>query len=207
MSKIILPDDVKQAQSIFQQQAAEEEMQQEMMAGLVQMVTNNVIANLVNSPMGIAYLDDNGEHCSKEKSRGFEPEKKNDRDSGYDLKSPEDFVLKAGEQQTVGLKIAALMPSYLDMFILPRSGHANKNGITITNSPGLIDSSYLYEIKIILLNTSQNDWRVKRGDRIAQARVQLKGCNLMIKEFDGDLKDLQDKVMRKGGLGSTNEKS
>lgn len=203
MSKIILPEDVKQAQSVFQQQAIEEQVHEEMMVGLVQMVTQNVIGNLINTPMGICYLDDKGEHCPKENSRGFEPEKKNDRDTGYDLKSPEDFILKAGQQETIGLKIAVLMPSHLDMFILPRSGHARKSGITITNSPGLIDSSYLYELGVILLNTSNKDWVVKRGDCIAQFRVQLKGSHVVFKEFNGNLKELQDKVMRKGGFGST----
>lgn len=182
-----------------------QELQQEMFAGLVQMVTENVIGNLLNSPIGIVYYDENGEVCEKEKSSGYEPEKQNLADSGYDLKSAEDFVIKAGERYTSGLKIGVLLPSHMDLFILPRSGHAHKLGITVVNSPGLIDQSYLgYEIKVILLNTGKEDWVVKKGTRIAQARMQLKGVNMMMKEFKGDLKDLQDKVSRKGGLGSTN---
>ena len=66
-----------------------QELQQEMFAGLVQMVTENVIGNLLNSPIGIVYYDENGEVCEKEKSSGYEPEKQNLADSGYDLKSAE----------------------------------------------------------------------------------------------------------------------
>lgn len=204
MSKIILPEDVKEAQSIFKQQAAEEQMQEQALAALVQMATQNVIANILNAPCGIVYYNDKGEVCAKEESVGFEPERQNERDSCYDVRSAEDFELKAGERYTTGLKIGVLIPSHMDIFVLPRSGHAHKKGITIVNSPGEIDSNYVgYELKVILLNTGKEDWKVKRGDRIGQLRFQLCGSNMVFKEFKGDLKDLQDKVQRRGGLGST----
>lgn len=181
-----------------------QELQQEMFAGLVQMVTENVIANLINNVAGIVYFDEDGNHVPKEKSDGFEPEKQNLTDSGYDLKSPISFSLEPGERKMVGLRIGMLLMSHIDAFILPRSGHASKNGITITNSPGLVDSSYTYEWKIIFQNTGDKTWSVNKGDRIAQVRFQLRGSNLVFKEFNGDLNDLREKVKaRMGGIGST----
>lgn len=206
MSQIILPGDINEAQIAARQQAAEESMQEQMFAGLITTVTENVINNLLNCPMGIVYYDENGNHVPQEQSLGFEPQKQNDRDSGYDLMAIEAFELLPGERKTVGLRLGILIQSHMDMFIMPRSGHASKMGITVVNSPGLVDNSYVgYEIKVILLNTGTEVWKVKRGDKIAQARFQLKGANMYIKEYTGDLKELQDKVAsgRTGGFGST----
>lgn len=181
-----------------------QELQQEMFAGLVQMVTENVIANLINHVAGMVYFEEDGNHVPKEKSDGLEPEKQNLTDSVYDLKSPISFSLEPGERKMVGLRIGMLLMSHIDAFILPRSGHASKNGITITNSPGLVDSSYTYEWKIIFQNTGDKTWSVNKGDRIAQVRFQLRGSNLVFKEFNGDLNDLREKVKaRMGGIGST----
>lgn len=203
-SPIILGGEGKNYEAMAQQ-AEVQELQAEMFSGLIQTVTESVILNLLNSPCGIVFYNDKGEVCPKEESIGFEPEKQNDRDSGFDLKSSEDFTIKSGERYTTGLKIGVLLPSHMDMFILPRSGHANKFGITVVNSPGQIDQSYFgYELKVILLNTGDKDWSVKRGDRIAQGRFQLRGSNMIFQEFKGNLKDIQDKISRKGGLGSTN---
>lgn len=70
-----------------------------------------------------------------------------------------------------GISIA-LPPGYAG-FVLPRSGLALKHGVTVVNSPGLIDSAYRGEIKVVLLNTDQHaSYHVERGDRIAQLVVQ-----------------------------------
>lgn len=194
----------------FETQAVQAEMQElqgQMMAEMINMVTQNVIGNLLNAYVGFVYLDEFDQHIIKpENPLGFIPEKQNEMDSGYDLKSTEDFTLKAGERYIANLKIGVLLPPHLDMFILPRSGHAAKKGITVTNSPGLVDQPYFgYPIKVILQNTGTEDWNVKRGDRIAQARFQLRGTNVLFKEFDKDLKELQDKISRKGGIGHTGQ--
>jgi|JI10StandDraft_1071094.scaffolds.fasta_scaffold10620_11 dUTP pyrophosphatase len=186
------------------QMADAQELQAEMFTGLVQMVTENVIGNLLNSISGLLYFDENGNHVSKDKSNGFEPEKQNLSDSGYDLKSPITFSLIPGERRLVKLGIGMLLMSHMDAFILPRSGHASKNGITITNSPGLVDSSYTYEWGVIFQNTGDKVWNVNKGDRVAQVKFQLKGVNMQFKEFEGNLEELREKIRaRSAGFGST----
>lgn len=70
---------------------------------------------------------------------------------------------------STGLKVA--LPEGIEMQIRPRSGLALKNGITVLNTPGTIDSDYRGEIQIILINLSDEEFTVKRGMRIAQAVV------------------------------------
>jgi dUTP pyrophosphatase len=79
------------------------------------------------------------------------------------------FILKAGQRACIQTGFAVSMPLGYEMQIRPRSGLAFKNGITIVNSPGTIDSDYRGEIGAILLNTSDIDFEIKLGDRIAQA--------------------------------------
>lgn len=69
--------------------------------------------------------------------------------------------------------ISVAIPSGFAGFVLPRSGLALKNGVTVLNSPGLIDSAYRGEIKVILVNTDpRNPYKIMRGDRIAQLVIQ-----------------------------------
>lgn len=89
-------------------------------------------------------------------------------DAGVDLASAEELVLGEGERALVSTGIAIAIPPGYGGFVQPRSGLAAKHGITLTNSPGLIDSSYRGEIKVILQNTGHADFEIKTGDRIAQ---------------------------------------
>lgn len=95
-------------------------------------------------------------------------------DAGVDLHAREDGVVKAnGGRLLMPTGIAIAIPQGHAGFVLPRSGNALKHGLTAANSPGLIDSLYRGEIKVILLNTDpDNDYVVKRGDRIAQLVIQ-----------------------------------
>jgi dUTP pyrophosphatase len=69
--------------------------------------------------------------------------------------------------------IAVAIPEGYAGFVLPRSGSALRHGVTLANSPGLIDSGYRDELKVVLLNTDRTDaFAVARGDRIAQLVVQ-----------------------------------
>ena len=95
-------------------------------------------------------------------------------DAGADLYSREDAVVKAGGGRTVvGTGIALAIPEGYAGFVLPRSGLAFRHGITCVNTPGLVDSGYRDELRVILLNTDPDaDYHVTRGDRIAQLVIQ-----------------------------------
>lgn len=95
-------------------------------------------------------------------------------DAGIDLVAREDAVVRAaGGRALVPTGIALALPRGHAGFVLPRSGLALKHGLSVVNSPGLIDCAYRGEIKVVLLNTDPAaDYEVHRGDRIAQLVVQ-----------------------------------
>ena len=95
-------------------------------------------------------------------------------DAGLDLCARLDaFVPSAGGRVIVPTGISIAIPLGFAGFVLPRSGLALKHGVTVVNSPGLIDSAYRGEIRVVLLNTDATaDYQVHRGDRIAQLVLQ-----------------------------------
>lgn len=93
-------------------------------------------------------------------------------DAGFDLTACERHELGPGERATVPTGLAVAIPEGHGGFVLPRSGLAARNGITIVNAPGLIDSGYRGEVQIVLLNTDQTEaFVVEPGMRIAQLVV------------------------------------
>jgi dUTP pyrophosphatase len=93
-------------------------------------------------------------------------------DAGLDLSACERVELGPGERATVGTGLAVAIPDGYAGFVQPRSGLAAKHGITIVNTPGLVDSGYRGELKIILMNTDANEsFLVEPGMRIAQLVV------------------------------------
>jgi dUTP pyrophosphatase len=93
-------------------------------------------------------------------------------DAGLDLSACERVELGAGERAVVGTGLAVAIPEGYAGFVQPRSGLAAKHGITIVNTPGLVDSGYRGELKIILLNTDPHEtFVVEPGMRIAQLVV------------------------------------
>jgi dUTP pyrophosphatase len=120
-------------------------------------------------------------------------------DAGLDLLAREDVLLAAGGGRAVvptGLSLA--IPTGYAGFVQPRSGLAAKHGVTVLNSPGLIDAGYRGELKVPLINTDPTEpYQVRRGDRIAQLVIQrVEGCRLVIvDELDGE--------NRGGGFGHT----
>ena len=96
-------------------------------------------------------------------------------DAGIDLYAREGSTISAaGGRALVPTGVAVAIPEGYAGFVLPRSGLALKHGITLVNTPGLIDAGYRGELQVVLLNTDRHaDYEVQRGDRIAQLVIQL----------------------------------
>lgn len=93
-------------------------------------------------------------------------------DAGFDLKSAEAVVIAPGERKTVKCGFSMAIPEGFAGLVIPRSGLADRNGISVVNAPGLIDSGYRGEISVILLNTDKNEeFEISAGDRIAQMMI------------------------------------
>ena len=102
------------------------------------------------------------------------PRRAHDGDAGVDLYAREDTVLAPnGGRTLMPTGIAIAIPLGYAGFVLPRSGLALHHGISVVNAPGLIDSHYRGELKVVLLNTDPTrPYHVYRGDRIAQLVIQ-----------------------------------
>jgi dUTP pyrophosphatase len=97
------------------------------------------------------------------------PTRAHEGDAGLDLYACEAAHIGPGERWGIGTGIAVEIPAGHAGLVLPRSGLASKHGITLVNSPGLIDAGYRGEIRVLLLNTDPAEtFRVQPGDRIAQ---------------------------------------
>ncbi len=95
-----------------------------------------------------------------------------DGDAGLDLAACEGAILRPGERATVGTGLAVAIPDGYAGFVQPRSGLAMRHGITIVNTPGLVDSGYRGELRVVLLNTdAREEFVVEPGMRIAQLVV------------------------------------
>ena len=101
------------------------------------------------------------------------PEYKTVGSAGMDLRAnlTESYILKSMERTLVPTGLHIELPQGYEAQVRPRSGLAVKNGITCLNSPGTIDSDYRGEIKVCLINLSNEDFEIKPGDRIAQMVV------------------------------------
>ncbi len=119
-------------------------------------------------------------------------------DAGVDLYAREDAVLApGGGRALVPTGIAIAIPFGWAGFVLPRSGLALRHGISIVNAPGLIDSAYRGELKVVLVNTDPMEpYTVSRGDRIAQLVLQRVG---EVTWIEVDTLDASDD--RGGGFG------
>lgn len=98
------------------------------------------------------------------------PAYQTEHSAGVDLRAfvPERMTLKPFERKLIGTGLYMAIPQGYEAQIRPRSGLALKHGITVINTPGTIDTDYRGEIKIALINFSQEDFHIENGDRIAQ---------------------------------------
>ena len=102
----------------------------------------------------------------------FLPSYANPGDAGADLKSTEDINIPARGRALVHTGVKIALPDGYVALVHPRSGLAAKSGITVLNTPGTVDAGYRGEIMVTLFNSSDTDFSVKRGDRIAQLVIQ-----------------------------------
>ncbi|MDP9189329.1 MAG: dUTP diphosphatase [Actinomycetota bacterium] len=97
------------------------------------------------------------------------PTRGHDGDAGLDLYAAEAARIGPGQRLSVGTGLAVAIPRGLVGLVTPRSGLALKHGISLVNAPGVIDSGYRGELRVLLLNSdSSSDFRIAAGDRIAQ---------------------------------------
>ncbi len=120
--------------------------------------------------------------------------------SGVDLLCAEaaDTVLKPGKRKLISTGIKIMIPEGYEGQIRPRSGLSLKHGITVLNTPGTIDSDYRGIVKVILINLGEEDFKIQRGDRIAQLVIQ----KIFFPNFE--IVETLDKTKRgEGGFGHT----
>jgi dUTP pyrophosphatase len=120
--------------------------------------------------------------------------------AGMDLHAAlsQDIVVQPGERALVPTGIAIALPAGYEAQVRPRSGLAAKHGIGILNSPGTVDSDYRGEIKVILVNHSQEPFPIARGDRIAQLVVSS-----YVKAVWTESASLDETTRGSGGFGHT----
>ena len=131
---------------------------------------------------------------------GFFPRYQSKYAAGADLQAAiyEDLVLKPGQRELIPTGLRIELPEGFEAQIRPRSGLAVKQGITIVNAPGTIDSDYRGEIKVLLINLGHSDYTIKRGDRIAQMVI----CPVITANFIMQ-ESLNETFRDRGGFGST----
>ena len=130
------------------------------------------------------------------------PEYKTDGSSGMDLVANVEQTVKIlpGEKKIISTGIMVAIPEQYEIQIRPRSGLAAKNGISVLNTPGTIDSDYRGEIKVILINLGKDIFQINKNDRIAQMIV----CPIIKVELK-EVESLPETVRGEGGFGSTNK--
>lgn len=120
-------------------------------------------------------------------------------DAGLDLYAAEDVTLRPFERRLVSTGIAVAIPEGFAGFVQPRSGMAVRHGLSFVNTPGLIDSHYRGEIRVIAINLDPAvDLEIHKGDRIAQLVIQA-----VTRAEPFAVEQLDETARGEGGFGST----
>ncbi len=122
-------------------------------------------------------------------------------DAGMDVRSVAEVVIPARGRALVPTGLVVLLPPNYEAQVRPRSGLALKSGITVLNTPGTIDAGYRGEIGVILFNTTDTDFAVHKGDRVAQI-VIAPVTRVEVVETDS----IEETDRGAGGFGSTGAK-
>jgi dUTP pyrophosphatase len=127
------------------------------------------------------------------------PSRAHDGDAGLDLYASEAAHIGPGERWSVGTGVGVEIPEGHGGLVLPRSGLARDHGIALVNAPGLIDSGYRGELRVLLLNTDPAEtFRVEPGDRIAQLVLTPIALADVV-----EAQALSESVRGQGGFGSS----
>ena len=119
-------------------------------------------------------------------------------DAGLDLRASESVKLEPSERRLVPTGLAIAVPEGHAGLVLPRSGLAMQKGVTVLNAPGLIDSGYRGELKVLLINHGPAVVAIERGERIAQLVIQAVARVRLV-----EVERLPDSARGEGGFGST----
>jgi dUTP pyrophosphatase len=128
------------------------------------------------------------------------PEYQTEQAAGMDLSAylSTEVVLQPLQRQLIPTGLFIELPQHTEAQIRPRSGLAFKHGITVLNSPGTIDADYRGEVKVLLINLSNESFTIKCGERIAQMVIaKVEQANLI------EVEELTDSVRADSGFGST----
>jgi dUTP pyrophosphatase len=138
------------------------------------------------------------------KSNNPDPEYATEGSSGFDLRANLDspMTIKSKDYAMVPTGLYFDIPENFEIQVRPRSGLAAKNGVTVLNTPGTVDSDYTGEVKVILINHGNQDFVINNGDRIAQAVL----CSVTAKNVVSfsKIEEISKSTNRaSGGFGST----
>lgn len=178
---------------------------------------DNLITVNLNEMQGSYHYSQNVHILMDEGCEDLIPSKAHDDDAGYDLRSKEDITLAPMSVTLVHTGVHICMHPKIDRSmgldivqyhmladVRSRSGLALKQGLFVLNSPGTIDQSYKGEICVIMFNTKQEPYQIKRGDRIAQLVFLYQPITHLISVDKEKFESLDtDSDRGSGGFGST----